>query len=224
MLSIDHFSCDLCDRPSGDDARVCTRCADDAAAALRQVAEWLAEDLVTATAKQTALGTGRSGGKPTKASEAPLPLDLRASEAATVLRSTLSTWVRLVHADGSKQALPADTLAAMAAWLAPVMRWARTREYGAELVDEVLASVRQALRAVDRPIRAVPLPDPCRTISLDGQTPRTCGGRLFVVIAPGLPIDGQVRCEVDRAHTSTVREEGKARRRSGRVAARLART
>ncbi|MEE2048384.1 hypothetical protein Q7689_34190, partial [Nocardiopsis tropica] len=118
MLSIDHFSCDLCDRPSGDDARVCTRCADDAAAALRQVAEWLAEDLVTATAKQTALGTGRSGGKPTKASEAPLPLDLRASEAATVLRSTLSTWVRLVHADGSKQALPADTLAAMAAWLA----------------------------------------------------------------------------------------------------------
>lgn len=143
------YPCDLCDRPSGDNARVCTTCTGQATAALRQVSEWLADDLVDAIAKQTALG-GRGGGKPTKASEAPLPLDLRASEALAVLRNTLSTWVRVVAADhhGSH---PTNTTGAMAAWLAPVIGWARGQDYAPELVDELLAAVAQALRAVDRP-------------------------------------------------------------------------
>ncbi|MEV2274053.1 hypothetical protein AB0I72_00575 [Nocardiopsis sp. NPDC049922] len=219
-MSTTHYPCDLCGRPSGDDAPVCVSCADQAAAALRQVSEWLAEDLVTATARQTALG-GRSGGKPTKASEAPLPLDLRASEAATVLRSTLAGWIRVVADDGAAGSLPADTLQAMAAWLAPVVQWIRTRPYGAEAVDEILAGVRQAVRAVDRPIRYVPLPQACRAITLVGQTPVACGGALRAVIAPGLPSDGQVRCEVDRRHTSTVAAEEAERRRATRVRAHL---
>ncbi|MFF8768508.1 hypothetical protein ACF07Q_28670 [Nocardiopsis dassonvillei] len=238
-----HHPCNLCGRPSGDNAPCCTTCATKAATALRTVADWLAEDLVTATAKQVTLGTGQSGGKPTKASEAPMPIDLRASEAAAVLRSTLSTWVRLVHAAARPIAgpacrtcthrtcraariahLPADTAAAMAAWLAPVVTQLRAAPWGADLADEIIAAVDQALRAVDRPIRYVPLPTTCRMTTLDGDTPRACGGALRAVVAPGLPIDRQVRCSVSRDHTTTVEAEEKARRRAARVAARLART
>lgn len=242
-MTTSRYPCDLCGTPSGDDAPCCTMCADKAVAALRQVAEWLANDLITATAKQTALGDGRGGGKPTKASEAPMPIDPRVSEAAAVLRSTLSTWARVLHAEirvditgpacrtcqhrsclALRAArLPADTTAAMAAWLAPLVRRARHRPYAAELVDEVTAAVAQAVRAVDRPIRYVPLPDACRMMTLDGETPRPCGGALRAVIAPGLPIHDQVRCEESRDHTTTVDEEHKARRRAARVAARLAR-
>lgn len=236
--------CELCGRPSGDDARVCITCTGQATTALRQVSEWLADDLVTATAKQTALGEGRSGGKPTKASEAPMPIDPRVSEAAAILRNTLSTWVRALHAEIRVSIigpacrtcrhrscialratrLPADTTVAMAAWLAPVLPKARHLPFAAELVDEINAAVAQALRAVDRPIRYVPLPDTCRMMTLDGQTPRRCGGALRAVIAPGLPIDRQVRCEASRDHTSTVEAEQKARRSAARVARRLART
>lgn len=218
------YPCDLCDRASGDDANVCTRCASEAAAALRTVAEWLANDLVAATAKQTALGTGQSGGKPTKASEAPMPLDLRASEAASVLRNTLVGWVRVVHDELHPGHLPADTTAAMAAWLAPLVRRARITPWGAELVDEVTAAVDQAMRAVDRPIRYVPLPSTCRMMTLDGQTPRPCGGALRAVVAPGLPIDGQIRCAESRDHTTTLENEEKARRRAARVKRHLLQT
>ena len=195
--------CQLCGRPSGDQATACVTCAQKASQALLWVAEWLADDLVTATARQTALGGGRSGGKPTKASEAPLPLDLRASEALAVLRNTLSGWVRVI-ADDHHGSHPTNTVKAMARWLVPVIGWARGQEYGPELIDEIQAAVGQALAAVDRPIRRVPLHTTCRHITLDGQTPRVCGGQLHAVIAPGHHADGHVRCETDREHTTTV--------------------
>lgn len=227
--------CDLCARPTGD-AFTCSACADNAAAALRSVHAWLAEALEDAVGKRTAL-TSRGGGKPTKASEAPLLIDLRASEAAAVLRSTLSTWVRLIHGEvrvdiigpacrscrhrtcGALRAarLPEDTLPAMAGWLAPLVGRTRHRPYAAELVDEITAAVTQATRAVDSPIRYVPLPGTCRMLSLEGETPTVCGGALVSVVAPGLPTHGQVRCEVSRDHTTTVEIEEKARRRAARV-------
>lgn len=142
--------CQLCGRPSGDQATACVTCAQRATQALRQASEWLADDLVTATTRQTALGGGRSGGKPTKASEAPLPLDLRASEALAVLRNTLSGWVRVI-ADDHHGSHPTNTVKAMAKWLIPVIGWARGQDYGPELIDEVQAAVAQALAAVDRP-------------------------------------------------------------------------
>mgnify|MGYP006879735253 CR=1 FL=1 len=80
MTEQHHYPCDLCGRPSGDDAPACTLCAHRAATALNDIAEWLGEALIEAMAKQTALAEV-SGGKPTKKSEMPLPLDLRASEA-----------------------------------------------------------------------------------------------------------------------------------------------
>lgn len=198
-----HYPCDLCGRPSGDDTPACTLCAHQATTALNEVAEWLGDALIDAMAKQTALGEV-SGGKPTKKAEQPLPVDLRASEALAVLRSTLSAWVRLLQGDGATTAPRADTARSMAAWLAPVTQWARTREYGAEIIDEILAAHHQAVRAVDRPHRWVPLPTPCRHITLHGNRPVACGGQLHAIIAPGHHADGQIRCSTDREHTTTV--------------------
>lgn len=195
--------CQLCARPTGDDATACTTCAHRATQALRQVSEWLADDLVTAIAKQTNLAAGSTGGKPTKASEAPLPLDLKASEALSVLRSTLTGWVRVIAAD-HHGSLPTNTTKAMAAWLAPVIGWARSAEYAPELIDEITAAVGQAVKAVDRPIRRIPIPATCRHITLDGHHPVVCGGQLHAIIAPGHHADGQIRCENSREHTTTV--------------------
>ena len=227
-------TCELCPNPTGTDAFACRSCADQATRALRDIHEWLTEALDDAVGKRTS--SAPSGSKPTKASEAPLPIAPNASEAATVLRSTLLEWVRVVHNEKASQAaygptcrtcqhpscrtirdpkLPPATLTGMARWLSTVPAWARTRTWGVEMIDETLAAHRLALRAVDLPIRHVPLGATCRHITLDGQTPQACGGALTAVLAPGLPIHGQVRCASgDREHTTTVHEEQAAQARA----------
>ncbi|GAA4928844.1 hypothetical protein GCM10023224_05210 [Streptomonospora halophila] len=217
MTTANGANCQLCARPSGDNAYTCTRCAETLSAALHEITgdgrtHGLAEDLDIALAKQ---GTKpeRDGAR-TKASEAPLPIDVRASEAAGVLRNTLATWVRVVHEDQPKP-LPADTLPAMASWLLPLCGWLRGRDYGPECIDEITAAVTQARRAVDLRVRRIPIPTPCPTVELDGDTPYPCGGALYALIAPGLPIDGQIRCENDRGHDTTV-EQWEWRRKQGR--------
>ena len=227
MPSTDTQNC-ACGRPSGDDAYVCTGCADHARGALRHIVDGLDVDLTVTLAKQDQIGDPNAGHetKPTKASEAPLPLNLRAVEARSILRNTLVTWVRIVHSDGSSAtSLPGDTIDAMARWLLPTVGWIRHRGYGPEFVDEIGAAVAQALRAVDLAVRRVPLPAACTHIRLEGLTPISCGGALHAVVAPGLPIDGQVRCEHDPAHTTTVAEHAaekqKAHNRKGRLRARL---
>lgn len=203
------MECELCARPSGDDAPVCTSCAADCASALTQIhgdgrTHGLDVDLDIATARQDQLGDGNTGNKPTKPSEAPLPINPHASEAAAVLRSTLVGWVRIIH-DELGGTWPADTLAGMARWLAPLCGWARHTAYAAEMVDEILAAVHQARRAIDRPIRRVPLHVSCRGVTLDGHTPIPCEGELVAILAPGLPSDGQVRCTSGEPdHTTTV--------------------
>lgn len=144
-----------CGRPTGDDTYMCTGCAGQARTALQQIIDGLDTDLTITLAKQGSRPESTGGGHGKK-SEAPLPLDLRAVEARSVLRNTLTTWVRLIHDDGrSAAALPADTLPAMAAWLLPAVGWLRGRDYGSEFVDEITAAVAQALRVVDTPQRTV---------------------------------------------------------------------
>lgn len=198
--------CQLCARPTGDDATVCTSCAQQAHNALRQVhgdgrTHGLDVDLDIAIGKAAEFG---DGGRRTRGADTPLLIDPHASEAATVLRSTLVGWVRVIH-DDLGGTWPSDTLAAMARWLAPLCGWVRHTPYGADMVDEILAAVAQARRAVDRPTRRVPLHTPCRAVHLDNGAPVPCGGELVAIIAPGLPIDGQVRCTTgDPGHTTTV--------------------
>ncbi|MBV2364278.1 hypothetical protein [Streptomonospora nanhaiensis] len=169
--------CHLCGRPSGDDAYTCTTCADTLRAALREITghglpHGLDTDLDIALAKQ---GTRPpDGGRPNRACETPIPIDLRASEAAHILRNTLSTWVRLIHADGSARPLPDDTLPAMAAWLLPLCGWLRHTHYGPEAIDEITTAVAQARRAVDTPP------------SLTYVGPCQCGHPVYA--RPGAPV------------------------------------
>jgi len=143
-----HYPCDLCSQPTGDDANTCTPCASKAATALRQIHEWLADDLTTAMARQTAL-TEPNGGKTPRHTQ-PLPINLKASEALSVLHNTLATWTRILT-DNNTTRPQSTTTKDLAAWLAPVITWARTRPYGAELVDEILAAHQQAMHAIDHP-------------------------------------------------------------------------
>ena len=218
-----HTTC-ACGRPSGDDAYTCTHCANTARTALRTIVDGLDADLTVTLAKQDQMVDPHAGHetKPTKASEAPLPLNMRAVEARSVLRNTLSTWVRLIHEDGPESAsLPADTVEAMAKWLLPTVGWIRHRDYGPEFVDEITAAVGQATKAIDLAVRRVPIPAACPEIWLEGLTPVSCGGALFAIFAPGLPVDGQIRCENNPDHTTTVAAQAVEKQRSEKRKARL---
>lgn len=140
-----HTTCRLCGRPSGDDAYTCTTCADTATTALRRVTDGLADELDDRIAKQAT----RPNGPRARNADTPLPIDLRASDARTHLRTTLVGWVRAIHDDGTTTPLPADTLPAMAAWLIPVIGWLRHRDYGSDAIEEITAAVQHAVRAVD---------------------------------------------------------------------------
>lgn len=144
-----HTECQLCERPSGDNAYVCTGCADAARTALRHIMDGLDADLTTTLAKQGTRPTSHGGGRPGKKSEAPLPLDLRAAEARTVLTGTLRAWVQRTLTDMPKATRPRDTMPAMAAWLTPLTGWLRHTPYGAQALDEITASVAQAVRVID---------------------------------------------------------------------------
>ncbi|MBB5431365.1 hypothetical protein [Nocardiopsis composta] len=163
-------TCTICAQPLGDTAYVCSPCVGTLTAALRAVhgdahLHGLDADLDIALAKQ-AVFPRQPGGR-SRSAEAPLPLNLNAAEAAAVLRSTLVGWVRvLLGEDGAP--LPADTLSGTARWLEARVETVRHREWASECVDEVLAAVHQARRAVDRPAEWVYV----------GQCPQ-CGGRVF---------------------------------------------
>lgn len=138
--------CDLCGRPSGDDARVCTPCAQTCADALTLVRDHLAADLDTTLARQTS----RPAGPSARSAETPLPVDLRALDAAHHLRTVLVGWVRVLAETGTAR-LPQDTLPAVAAWLLPMCGILRHADYGPDAVTEIRDAVNAALRAVDTP-------------------------------------------------------------------------
>lgn len=139
-----------CGRPVND-GYVCTGCADTARDALHRVVEGLDVDLTVTLAKQGTRPTTHGGGRPGKKSEAPLPLDLRAAEARTVLTDTLRAWVVRIREDMPKASPPRPTLPAMAKWLLPLTGWLRHATYGAQALDEITAAVTQAVRVVDVP-------------------------------------------------------------------------
>ena len=145
-----HNECHLCARPSGDDAYACTGCAEHTRTALRHVIDGLDIDLTVTLAKQGTRPSVR-GGRTGKASEAPLPLDLRAAEARTILTGTLRVWVARIRQDMPNATPPRDTMPAMANWLLPLTGWLRHATYGPQALDELAAAVDQALKAVDVP-------------------------------------------------------------------------
>jgi hypothetical protein len=181
----DRACCHACGAPTGDTATVCPPCAGGLTRDLADIhgtprLHGLADDLDIAIARAASWGGDR-----TRSSEAPLLIDPRASEARTVLHSTLATWCRVLLDERGDQT-PEDTLGSMARWLAARVEAIRHAQWGPELVDEVHAAVRQAYAAVDRPTQHTylgPCPDcthslwapprartaRCRTEGCDGE-------------------------------------------------------
>lgn len=127
-------------------------------------------------------GTGRRG------AETPLPYGEAAAEAIWALRLALVGWVRILESDGqpfgptcrrrcehgscvwiTTRSLPDDTLPAMAHWLAHRVPDIRRHPAGGEAVDELVDSVRQARRVIDRGADLVYC-GPCIHADEDGRT------------------------------------------------------
>lgn len=165
--------CQLCHRPTGDNTPACTTCTHQATTALHTVADWLADDLDTLLARQTRYGTPAT--HHTRTADPPLPCDLRATEARTVLHNTLTVWATTIR--DVIGGTPPTQLAPLAAWLTHYTGWLRHAPYGPQALDEIQAAVTQALRLVDIP----PRPEYAGHCT-------TCGQPVYAVrLRPGLP-------------------------------------
>lgn len=130
----------------------------------------LAEDLTVAITKQSRFTQMPGSGRPTKRqtdehrtvlAEQPLAFGYAASEARTVLTSTLAYWTAAI-AEQRGLSHPAYTLTHMAEFLAGQVQWIRNQPAGNEAHDELTTAIRNARRAVDRPQDRV-YAGPCST-------------------------------------------------------------
>jgi hypothetical protein len=168
-----------CDRPVTD-AWVCQHCAHDLDLALGDIPA-VVHQLNLTLAKQTSYGEQPAGTGPPQpthptdrpelgAAEHPLPMDPRASAAASELRHHLCNWVTIV-AETRGLPLPAaaiyhpggepgmDTLAR---WLLHHVEWLRHHEHGHVAVEELTGDMRTARRVIDVPANRTTFPvGPC---------------------------------------------------------------
>lgn len=166
-------TCHRCGRPVADSAPCCTACVEQTRANLDYVAA-NAADLETTLTRQDRVSAG-TGGR--GSSEAPLPINLHASDVGQRLRNTLTTWVRLVADErGVTIADAFDTCGgdgswcthercrvirlggeqeisngAMAAWLRTRLGWIAHQEWGPEAFDDLSRVAVDLGRAVDSP-------------------------------------------------------------------------
>lgn len=132
-----------CDRPVNQ-ASMCSSCEATLERDLAEVPA-LRVDLEVTLSRQAVIGerVGTSG-----TSEPPLPYDVAASEALSVLRSTLVGWVRVVvEEDGADW--PPDTLDEQSRFLLRALSWLRVHPAGNEVAEEVAAAMGMARRVVD---------------------------------------------------------------------------
>lgn len=131
--------------PTSSHSTACPDCWKQLDQALGDTAA-LADELDTTISRQTRNGS-RSG---PRSAETPLPFNLAASEALTLLHATLWPWVREGLAAHPETPLPNPSIRGLASallWLAP---WLHHHPNGHEAVEEILYAIEQARRAIDR--------------------------------------------------------------------------
>lgn len=138
--------CIACDAPPGDGYLLCPRCGDDLARDLADVPDLTAE-LDTTRARQDRIGGDNAGRRTT---DTPLPWKETAADATWVLADTLTAWAADL-ADTRNVTLDATGPAAVATWLARRLDWLRAHPQVEQAFGEIVAAVRNARRAVDRP-------------------------------------------------------------------------
>lgn len=166
--------CQVCSAPAGDDAYLCRTHTDDLASDLAAVVGGLLAELdITLTRQDRVTVGGARGRNP----ERPLPLNLHASEVASNLNSTLNAWaldVARIHEDERDRLANihySDT-AEVAAWLSRNLATLRLHSDAGQAHNEITHAIREARRAIDRPLDYMPLgecgsdhlEEPCTTV------------------------------------------------------------
>lgn len=145
--TLDGVLCRACARPVADAARLCAGCADALCYDLRRVAEVM-DDLLVTRSKQDAIAEKHARVSGTR--DRPLGFRPAASEAADLLRMTLSYWARIV-AYARRTPAPGGTAVELAMWLARHRETIRQHDGAGELVGQVRCAIDNARLVVDRP-------------------------------------------------------------------------
>ena len=166
--------CQVCSAPAGDDAYLCRTHTDDLAADLAAVVGGLLDELDITLTRQDRVTAGRAGGRNP---ERPLPLNLHASEVASNLNSTLNAWAldtARLHEDerDSLANIHYSETAEVAAWLSRNLATLRLHSDAGQAHSEITHAIREARRAIDRPLDYMPLGQcgsdhdgaPCETV------------------------------------------------------------
>lgn len=144
------MTCPVDGRPLTNNAVICTTCEQTLDRALGDLDSLLDELDVTLTRqarKRPARGNQAQDG-------APMPYDLRASEAGRDLRTLLKDWVSLVAegiADqGTFVALPMPATArTLSAWLTHHVHWLATHDTAPDAYSEIVGAVNNIRRTID---------------------------------------------------------------------------
>lgn len=180
MPMSDDCPCDPCNRPTVPGWTICRHHSWQLERALAETPALVVELDLTIT-RQTSTGA-RTGSRSTSR---PLPLDLAASEAYAILRSTLNAWTAELHG-------PTSTLPRIGRWLLAHHHQLVTHPAADQAVDEITAATRNAWHTTDRKLLArVTLPDPCPD----------CGAPLHAVLHDlGDPRPNLVWCNGPEPH------------------------
>lgn len=166
-------TCPTCEtRPLPETHTVCRDCVHTLRNQLHDL-RTLMRALDDALAGQLKFGQKVGG----KSANTPLPVNLRAAEAAYIARTTILTWTdHIAHARG--EATP-DTWPTIERFLDIRAGWLATQTDGPTAIDEIQHALHTARRAVDRPAdRHYAGPCTNTTLDTDGLT-TDCDGELY---------------------------------------------
>lgn len=144
------YFCQACQHGTSSNATICPNCVDELKQLLGDVRALLRE-LNVALSRQSRIGPRLPGGK---GSEAPLPFDLAASEAADVLLAhTITRWALDIWRHGrqtpgqtwARSEAPKDPVA----YLLSVVDLVKGQNYAAVMLDEIRAAVQNARETID---------------------------------------------------------------------------
>lgn len=139
--------CEGCQKPVGDQARLCNRCTSFIARDLGDIPA-LVDELAVTRSRQSRNG-GDGTGVINRSEDRPLPWDEHASEATGILRSTLTGWVKVVCEERGKRP-PSDRLGDMSAFLLMNLEWLRHHQDAAACADEIEHATHLCRRTIDR--------------------------------------------------------------------------
>jgi hypothetical protein len=148
--------CAICSSPTGDSGRLCRTHTDQLATELATVPD-LVDDLQITRTRQDRVTAEKHGGR---SATKPLPWNEHAAQRAFELNATLNAWALDTSKLGEDERdllaehHHSDT-AAVARWIARNLRTLRQHQDAGQAYDELSNAIREARRAVDRPLERV---------------------------------------------------------------------